>query len=260
MELSLKLRWPDFLLIAISGLTAHLYFVADISAGPISGFLIAFVVFKFLRQNNYARMSLVLSLFSASFLLIDFNFPLIGRIFWPIDHFMGALILYGGMKILKLPIGCPQWRFNWDRQKIFSIIAITIPTLIVLCIYFHYHQDIAQKWPLPQMSPWMVPIVVVLIALINGLREEILFRFTLQNGLSQLGSPVTAIVCSSLFFGYIHFTNGFPQGGLGVVLTILYGVLVGAQFFYFKSASLTWLTHSLADAIMFFVILMNRQV
>lgn len=82
----------------------------------------------------------------------------------------------------------------------------------------------------------------------------------LQNGLSQLGSPVTAIVCSSLFFGYIHFTNGFPQGGLGVVLTILYGALVGAQFFYFKSASLTWLTHSLADAIMFFVILMNRQV
>lgn len=201
---------------------------------------------------------LMMSLFFASFWLLEIPYPFIGHLFWPIDQFLGALILFLGSKFFIHPKEPLSWSLRFSIRMVLSIVGIVVPSLICLILYFINHREVADKWPLPQMPLWAIPFAVVLIALINGLREEIYFRFTLQRYLTDCLSPQLAMLCASLVFGYMHYQGGFPAGGLGVFLTTLFGLLIGIQFYCFRSATLSWITHSVTDAVMFAIILLSK--
>lgn len=101
-------------------------------------------------------------------------------------------------------------------------------------------------------------MVVLLIAAVNGLREEIYYRGLLQTMSAEKYSTWFVILFQAISFGPLHFANAFPQGWLGVGLTALWGSAIAIQYQYFRSISLSWLTHSIADAVMFSVILLVR--
>ena len=108
------------------------------------------------------------------------------------------------------------------------------------------------------MPVWAIPFVVVAIALINGLREEFYYRGLLQTLSSKTFSLWFIIFFQATAFGSLHFTHAFPQGWLGVAMTAAWGSLIALQYHFFRSTSLAWLTHSIADAVMFTVILTVR--
>jgi membrane protease YdiL (CAAX protease family) len=71
-------------------------------------------------------------------------------------------------------------------------------------------------------------------------------------------NQVAALLVSSFAFGALHFAHGFPQGYLGVFLTTLFGLVVGLQLLITRNFVTVWLTHALADAIMFSLIIATR--
>jgi membrane protease YdiL (CAAX protease family) len=91
-------------------------------------------------------------------------------------------------------------------------------------------------------------------ALINGLGEELVYRFILQRAFIKSNSPAWAILMQAIAFGFLHYRNGFPQGWTGMLLTTLFGAAIGIQFFITRSITLAWVTHAIMDAIMFGII------
>ncbi len=254
----LKFSVMDIFVLLTVLISSHAFFVLKERFFSVVLCFVLVIIFQILGRQVFKKFMLMMSLFFASFWLLEIPYPFIGHLFWPIDQFLGALILFLGSKFFIHPKEPLSWSLRFSKRMVLSIVGIVVPSLICLILYFINHREVADKWPLPQMPLWAIPFAVVLIALINGLREEIYFRFTLQRYLTECLSPQLAILCASLVFGYMHYQGGFPAGGLGVFLTTLFGFLIGIQFYYFRSATLSWITHSVTDAVMFAIILLSK--
>ena len=178
---------------------------------------------------------------------------------WPLDFYIATLAGFVFLKyVLKEKRPLFRWGGSFTKAQVLSIFVINIPACLILCWYFNAHREVAQSWPIPEMSVLALLLVVVSIAVVNGLREEIYFRGLLQENSSGAFPSWMVILIQGLFFGFMHFANAFPQGWLGVFLTGMWGVAIAVQYQIFRSLKLAWLTHSIADAVMFSIILLTR--
>ncbi len=251
--------WLDFLIFFSVIISSHIFFVLKFHAITILLLLSILLLLKILNKSSLQRTVANIILFFFSFWLLEIKYPIIGYLFWPVDQFIGSLFfIVLSRLILKQKMNI-DWTFRFSNKMIYSIFAIVLPSLFCLVLYYFFNKDVANQFPLPQLPIWSIPLVVFLMALINGLREELYFRFSLQSFLATNSSPLVAISTASVIFGYMHFSGGFPSGSIGVVLTSLFGILIGIQYYIFKSASLSWITHSITDAIMFTIILLNKS-
>lgn len=249
----------DFFLFSLTLISAHSFWAMERIDLPFYSFIFSAIFFVLRKDILRRNISIILLCFFASFYVLNINFPYIGRLFWPIDLFIASAIFWFLIKKTKLrPETKIEWKIPSNKFALLSIPAIVIPSLACLLIYFRYYPEVANQWTLPEMPFWAIPLVVVMIALVNGLREEFFYRFLLQSVLVSKWSQFYGLLCSSILFGYMHFSAGFPQGYWGVLLTSLFGYIIGLQYFYFKSRFLIWATHSITDAVMFAVILMSR--
>jgi hypothetical protein len=177
---------------------------------------------------------------------------------WPFDMF----IIVGVSWFVLGRFGNIDFSANWSikftKIEWLSFLFISIPSVIFLTVYFKYFPEIAKKFPLPEVPIWSLPLLVFSVALVNGLREELVYRLIFQRTFLGAMAPVWAILLQSLAFGFLHFRNGFPQGWIGVGLTTLFGILMGIQFHLTRKMSLAWLTHAFVDAAMFTIIILNR--
>lgn len=178
---------------------------------------------------------------------------------WPIDMFLAGWIAYAIIRYaLKLKIPALRWSFKFSRAEWLSIAIINIPSIGILIWYYRFHPDVAKQWPLPDLPSWSLPFLVILIAALNGLREEFLFRGFLQNLTETIYPPWFSIMLQAVLFGALHYVGAFPQGWLGVGMTAAWGSAIAIQFHVFRSLTLAWLTHSIADAVMFTIIFLYR--
>jgi len=193
--------------------------------------------------------------FLASFLFLVALVGLIPFMLWPWEYILiGFLLHYFWKKHLTYPeIG--GWKFNTSWKALISIPMIVAPSILALTWFFKTHPQLAKQFTLPAMSPTILPFALIAIAIINGFREEFSYRFVVQKYLSGLVSVPTAILVQAMAFGFFHFHKGFPSGFAGVGLTLVFGLLMGAQYQLFKSKSLVWLTHTLVDFLMFLIII-----
>lgn len=200
----------------------------------------------------------VLCLYVISYYLVLIPWPFVGYIPWPLDFYVASFIFFIALKIAK----CAPEKISFDwkltRGMLFSLVMIVLSSTICLGVYFYYNQEVAKQFPDLNVPAWSLPFIILAAALINGFREELYYRFILQNTLSRIISFRGAIIISSVLFGLIHYKASFPQGCIGVLLTTLFGLLIGLQYFFYKSVLLTALTHALTDAIMFSIILLSK--
>jgi membrane protease YdiL (CAAX protease family) len=178
---------------------------------------------------------------------------------WPLDFCVVALfgILFSRI-VLRKPAQRLKWSLSFSKREIISILIINVPAIAILIWYFNAHPEVANTWPVPELPMWGVPFVVLAIAAVNGLREEIFYRGFIQPN-SALQSPAWFVISlQAVLFGFLHFANAFPQGWLGVLMTATWGAAIAIQYQMFKSISLAWVTHAVADAIMFSIIIYSR--
>ncbi len=244
-----------FALVLLSGLVA--YHVYDRPWLALSGFVI-FATGTFLVPVLAAiRASAAAVLISYFVLEVSKYVPILGQ--WPLDFFLVFFAAFLLIKRIFKTDFSTRWDLRFSRKEWFSVVIILVPTIGCLVWYYVRYPEIVSRFPLPKMSWWTAPIFVALAAAINGLREELLYRYFLQRIFTRsLAAPV-AVLLQAVAFGFLHFQNGFPQGWVGVVLTSIFGLALGVQYYLFNSITLVWLTHSLADAIMFSIIIIFRR-
>lgn len=102
-------------------------------------------------------------------------------------------------------------------------------------------------------SPLEMVLVVVVIAILPAVGEELLFRGIVQNQLNYLlGRPHVAIWVAAFLFSFIHFQF------FGFVPRMLLGVLFGYIYFYSKNLWAPILMHFINNFTMF--LLANYQL
>src|SRR5207253_3314812 len=80
----------------------------------------------------------------------------------------------------RRPITKLKWSLKFSKMEMASIFIINIPAIAILIWYFNTHPEVANMWPVPQLPIWSIPLVVLAIAAMNGLREEIFYRGFVQ--------------------------------------------------------------------------------
>lgn len=179
---------------------------------------------------------------------------------WPLDFYLTALFGFCLLRfVIRKPTESLKWSFSFSRAEIASLFIINIPAIAILIWYFKSNPEVANMWPVPELPIWSLPFVVLFIAAINGLREEIFFRGLLQPASAKTSPIWFQIALQAVLFGFLHFLNAFPQGWTGVLLTGIWGAAIAIQYQLFKSISLSWVTHAVADAIMFAIIIYTRM-
>ncbi|WP_372998821.1 CPBP family intramembrane glutamic endopeptidase [Marinobacter sp.] len=94
------------------------------------------------------------------------------------------------------------------------------------------------------------PAVLVLLSLLAGVGEELLFRGAIQGWLMAHTDPVTAVLAASVLFGLVHyvsFTYFLVAAGLGLIL--------GAAYVLSESLALVMIWHALYDMIALYCLL-----
>ena len=178
---------------------------------------------------------------------------------WPFDFYLTALFGFFIYRyIFKKPFGKLKWSFNFTKHEWASIFAINIPSIVVLLWYYSIHPEVSKTFPALDVPLWSLPFVIIVLAAINGLREELFYRGLVQTASNP--SPTWFVIAlQALLFGFLHYSNSFPQGWLGVGLTALWGSLIAVQYHWSKSIALAWVTHAMADACMVGIIIYTRS-
>ncbi|KMQ75100.1 CPBP family intramembrane glutamic endopeptidase [Marinobacter subterrani] len=94
------------------------------------------------------------------------------------------------------------------------------------------------------------PMVLLLLSLLAGIGEELLFRGAVQGWLMAHTGPVTAVLAASVLFGLVHyisFTYFLVATGLGLIL--------GSVYAYSESLLLVMVWHAVYDMIALFCLL-----
>ncbi|MGZ3691015.1 MAG: CPBP family intramembrane glutamic endopeptidase [Pseudobdellovibrio sp.] len=187
-----------------------------------------------------------------------YPFPFISA--WPINLYIVGFVSYLVLKKIGPVDFSSRWSLKFSKQEWLSAAVIFVLSVTCLSVYFFNFRDVAQKFSLPAaVPPWAVPLTVILMAFINGIREEFVYRIVFQKTFLKSLSLSWSVILQALAFGLLHFEKGFPQGWIGVGLTFCFGLLMGAQYYWSRSAALAWLTHSVVDAAMFGIILLNQN-
>lgn len=145
------------------------------------------------------------------------------------------------------------WRFG--RISTFSIVA-TLVIIVGSCavlVVFHVFNRYALGF-LPMLVPHRmlgsVFIAGVVVSVLNGLFEEVVFRGVFFDAIEAPCDVWSAVAITAAIFGYGHM-HGYPSGPLGALLAGLYGLALGWLRVVTGGIGLPVIAHIAADATIF---------
>ncbi|WP_376695454.1 CPBP family intramembrane glutamic endopeptidase [Wenzhouxiangella sp. EGI_FJ10305] len=164
-----------------------------------------------------------------------------------------ALLFQGGVVILAVGLG---WLFGlaWWRDMELSGPALAFSLAATLPLAASLLALPAARWQWASELTALVrrflrilfhnawPGAVVLVSILAGIGEELLFRGVIQAGLSEAWSPVIGILCASLLFGVAHtVTLSY------FVLATLMGLYLGLLYHWTGNLLVPMIVHALYD-------------
>ncbi len=201
--------------------------------------------------------SLHLSLFAAAFVVAPYLQPTLRS--WPYALLV-PLLCYG-----IVVLGIPQLRRsllwlrpgNVDREIVLAAAAVSVISGLALLIwYYALKPDVAvQLRNMPGMPVWLFPFAGMAFAVGNAAMEEFAFRGVVMQSLdSTFGPSSVSVVVQALLFGAMHFLQGFPKGGWGLAMAVVYGIMLGWIRRRSRGMLAPWAAHVCADLVIFTVL------
>ncbi len=141
-----------------------------------------------------------------------------------------------------------NFRLKFSRWDFLIAIGLIVASSIVL----YWLRDVAFEYRIRNE----INILYLLgFVIFNGFREEILFRFALIRLNQNKIMTFLSIFITSVFFGYAHYKIGMPSGIIGSILTFIFSILISLLYVKSKSFGLVWLTHSVMDAVIIYIVM-----
>lgn len=178
---------------------------------------------------------------------------------WPFT-ILGPLVIYGAVVIvtpqLRHSIGWMRFG-NIDTKAAKLIIAtVFVSSLSLVGWVVLIKPDIQHHLALvPELPVWAYPFAGIGFALVNSAMEEIIFRGILMEATdSALGPGCWSVFIQAVPFAALHYLGGFPNGVLGFIMVLIYGVMLGAVRRISKGILAPVITHFAADMTIFSII------
>jgi len=77
---------------------------------------------------------------------------------------------------------------------------------------------------------------------------------------SAFGPGVVSIFLQAWLFGAMHYLQGFPNGGWGLVMAAVYGLMLGWLRRRSQGMLAPWLAHICADMVIFAILAASKNV
>lgn len=107
----------------------------------------------------------------------------------------------------------------------------------------------------PDMPLWLFPLAGLGFSLGNAAMEEFVFRgVIMQAAEGAWGTGALPVVIQAWLFGALHYLRGFPNGGWGIAMTFVYGVLLGVIRYRSRGMLAPWIAHVCADLVIFAIL------
>lgn len=240
----------------------------------ITPLAIAFLSVSFILPGKLWTLLLIALLFIASVILRAVNtihvtifcfllvlLPMISPVMalWPLTLF-APLVIYHLIVFLVPPLRRSyDWlRFGRISKGIFILMLITVfvSTLALIGWYRFMKPDlnIYLGW-IQDMPLALITFAGLGFALLNSVIEEFSFRGIIMDGMdSAFNIPVVSIIFQAGAFGMMHYVAGFPKGIIGVLMTFIYGILLGIICNRSKGMMSPVVTHFFADLTIFIIL------
>jgi membrane protease YdiL (CAAX protease family) len=201
--------------------------------------------------------ALHLSLFTAPFIVAPYLHPTLRS--WPYALLV-PLLCYG-----TVVLAVPKLRRsllwlrpgNVDREMVLAAAAVSmISGLALLIWYYALKPDVAvQLRNMPGMPVWLFPFAGMAFAVSNAAMEEFVFRGVVMQSLDSAFEPGSlSVLVQAWLFGAMHFLQGFPKGGWGLAMAVVYGILLGWIRRRSRGMLAPWAAHVCADLVIFAVL------
>ncbi len=240
------------LIFSLAALRAH---ASPWTAGAA---ILLFVIAAILREIQAVHLMLLCAVTAAApFLLTALHFAPSHP--WPSSTLI-PILLY-----LAVTLAVPSLRKSilWMRpgrpgRDVLLLTAVTA-VLSGIALYLWYralHPDLSPHLAnMPTMPVWLFPLAGLGFSLLNAAMEEFVFRGVVMQALDgALGAGNASITVQAWLFGAAHYIHGFPNGVSGLVMTFVYGVLLGAIRRRSGGMLAPWLAHACGDMVVFTIL------
>lgn len=107
----------------------------------------------------------------------------------------------------------------------------------------------------PAMPAWMFPLAGLGFSLGNAAMEEFAYRGILLQAFDSAAGPgLLSLLGQACLFGALHYREGFPNGTWGVVMTAVYGIMLGVLRRRSQGMLAPWAVHVFADFVIFTIL------
>lgn len=107
----------------------------------------------------------------------------------------------------------------------------------------------------PAIPVWMFPLAGLGFSLGNAAMEEFAYRGIILQALDSAAGPgLLSLLVQAWLFGALHFREGFPNGAWGVVMTAVYGIMLGVLRRRSQGMLAPWAVHVFADCVIFTIL------
>ncbi|MCP3966567.1 MAG: CPBP family intramembrane metalloprotease [Lentisphaerae bacterium] len=153
--------------------------------------------------------------------------------------------------------------FLWFRKGRLDMYSLWLSLLVIVLstvglILWGWGNEFPKEVvePLSSASSYSKLLVMFLglpvFAFVNAVFEEVVFRGIMQTALIKVfRNRYWAVILQASAFGFAHYAVGFPNGFIGVLMTFMYGLAIGA--IKERTNGILWpiLVHTLADFVIF---------
>ncbi len=135
---------------------------------------------------------------------------------------------------------------------LFALLAIS-----GLSIWFILEKTGRFSAMIPNAPIYLLMPLGIGFAIINSVYEEGIFRSYFLTGFMRQAGLKTAIVLQAVWFACLHYQAGFPSGIWGVLLTFIFGLMMGYLVWKSHGILLPIIVHAVADFAVFLLVVMR---
>ncbi len=139
-----------------------------------------------------------------------------------------------------------------------DVLCLVIFTAAISGLALHiWHRALAPDLSIhlkyiPDMPIWLFPFAGLGFSAFNAAMEECVFRGVVMQSLdSAFGPDWMPIVIQAWLFGAMHYRAGFPNGGWGLAMAFVYGIMLGVIRRLSQGIMAPWITHVCTDLVVF---------
>lgn len=214
---------------------------------------ISFIISKYIIKLNYLKDTLEIIFL---FFLIEFLLNRVGLDnLFPLNHVISISSLYFFLfRIKKSNANKLNLRVGNIKNAILISFIVIILSVIGLSVWFILQKDNPYAEMIPNAPMILLILMGVGFAIINSIYEEGIFRSIFLSYFSKEINFTFALILQAIWFSFLHYQAGFPSGEIGIILTFIFGIIMGYLVHRTNGILIPVIIHFVADLSVFVLV------